>query len=171
MAAMNLASARSSPAYDVVLIAHVVAGVIGFGAVAITGHYARSARRWPGGGVAREVRVFFKPGRNVLARSVWLVPVLGVVLMAMSGGDYGWGDLWVWSGVALFGAAAGLVQWVIWPGERALQVLVAGLEDAGRTPDGARGQIDTVALRVGRAVAGVDVCYVVAFALMIIKPH
>ncbi|MHB1486417.1 MAG: hypothetical protein ACYCS7_05535 [Acidimicrobiales bacterium] len=171
MGAMILASVRSSPAYDIVLIAHVAVGVIGFAAVALTGHYARSARRWPEAGLAPEVKVFFKPGPNVLARLVWLVPVLGVVLVAMSGGAFGWGDLWVWLGVALFGVAAGLLQWVVWPGEGALQVLVAGLDYAGGTPDGIRTDIDRVALRVGRAVAGVDVCYVVAFALMIVKPR
>ena len=165
----------SSPAYDAVLVAHVVAGIIGFGSVALTGHYASAARRATAGAISPAVRVYFKPGTNFVARTVWLVPILGFALLALSRGDFGLGDTWVWLGLVLFGVAAGLLEWRVWPGERRLQTILADVGDqSGPGPDvSVAGDFEDVARvghQVARSVAVVDVCYVAAFVLMFAKP-
>lgn len=110
-------------AYDIVLLAHVLAAVIGFGVVAVAGSNALALRR--PGPRPEALRRYYRPGVNWAARSLFVVPLLGVALVAMSGGDWSYREGWVLGGLALWALAALLGELVLWPGERALQEMVA----------------------------------------------
>src|SRR6516165_11006061 len=109
------------------IVLHVLSAVVGFGAIALTGVYAGLARRRADGAVRR----YFRPGTNWAARAVYVVPVLGVVLVATSHGTDRYSQTWVWVSLLLWVLAATLAHAVVWPGERRIQQLVAEPPPAG----------------------------------------
>jgi hypothetical protein len=116
-------SSNRGAAYDLVLLAHVLAALVGFGAVGVAGVYALILlRRGP---VSESVRRYYRPGVNWAGRILFLVPVLGVVLMVMSRGEWSFDDAWIGIGLVLWAAAAMAAEMVLWPAERELQTLVA----------------------------------------------
>ncbi len=115
------AIARSA-GYDVVLLAHVLCALAGLGAVAVAGGYALALLRSGPGSEA--VRRYYRPGINWAGRILFLVPVLGVVLIAMSRGVWSFSDGWVTAGLVLWSVAAATGELVLWPSERRLQTAV-----------------------------------------------
>jgi len=109
-------------AYDLVLLAHVLSALVGFGAVLVAGGFALALAR---SGPEREsVRRYYRSGVNWAGRVLFLVPVLGFVLMAMSHGEWSLSDGWITIGLLLWAAAALVAELVLWPTERGLQVAV-----------------------------------------------
>src|SRR3981189_3221583 len=84
--ALLAVSSSRGAAYDVVLLAHILAAVVGFGAVAVAGVNAPLLRR-PGPPSASMLR-YYRPGVNWAGRITFLVPVLGVALVGMSHGSW-----------------------------------------------------------------------------------
>ncbi len=111
-------------AYDVVLLAHVLAAAIGLGAVVVAGTYAWALLRSGSGSEA--VRRYYRPGVNWAGRVLFLIPVLGLALMGMSHGDWSFSDGWILGGLALWAGVAVAAEMVLWPAERRLQEVVAG---------------------------------------------
>jgi uncharacterized membrane protein len=72
------------------------------------------------------VRRYYRPGVNWAGRALFLVPLFGVALMAMSAGDWSYADGWVLGGIMSWAGAALLAEMLLWPAERALQAEVAG---------------------------------------------
>jgi hypothetical protein len=124
-------TAPTGPAYSVVLIAHVLCAVVGFGAIGLTGAQAWRARLGPDAPSAESVRRYFRPGTNWAARLLYGVPVFGFVLLAMSKGAFDARDAWVTAGLLIWLTAALTAEMVVWPGERAIQ------EALGRSGNGA----------------------------------
>jgi uncharacterized membrane protein len=147
-----------------VVVLHVVSAVVGFGAIFLTGVYAGLARRRGG----EAVRRYFRPGPNWAARSVFLVPVLGVVLVWTSKGADRFAQLWVWVSLLLWVLAAGLAHVVVWPGERRIQQLVA---ESPPTGTGARqAELERACRRLERAAVAIDLAFVATLVLMVVKP-
>ncbi|MHB1972911.1 MAG: DUF2269 family protein [Acidimicrobiales bacterium] len=178
------AMAVTSPLYDVVMAVHVLAAVVGFGALGSTGAYAAALRRDGDPFASRALRRYFTPGPNWPARAVLLVPLLGGTLLALGHGrDVGYP--WPWIGLAVWTAATGLASAVLWPAEREIQALLAagaagaagaGDGDAGTTVGVAEGRADLVerlvssALRAERAAAVTSLLFVVALVVMVWQP-
>lgn len=112
------------PGYSVLLVLHVAAAFVGFGALGTTGVQAARARRGPGQPGAESLRRYFRPGVNWVGRALYAVPVLGFALVADSNGAVGVGDSWVVTGLVLWLVATLVAETVVWPGERRIQVLV-----------------------------------------------
>ncbi len=146
----------NSVAYDLVLLAHVLAAVAALVAVVASGGFAlalRGALR-SGRPLTEPVVRYFRPGVNWVGRVLFAVPVLGIVLMAMSGGEWSWSDTWISMGTGAWALVAVIAEAVLWPGERHLQTVVAGRTGGG--PDGdpgrtARGGRRVPADRTGRS--------------------
>jgi uncharacterized membrane protein len=130
------------------------------GAVAVAGCYALALRRPVPPSDA--VRRYYRPGVNWAGRTLFLVPVLGVALVAMSRGDWSYGEGWVLGGVLLWAVAAVLAELVLWPGERALQ------DAAGQSvaPADLGGRCLSVAAAAGLIAAAL----VAATVIMVAKP-
>ena len=148
-------------AFDLVLLAHIVVALVAFGVVAVSAVQAVRLGRVGRGPVPENLLRYYAPGVNWVGRSLHLVPVLGVVLVAMSRRAYGYDDLWVQLGLGLWLAAAVAAEGVLWPAERRLQRQVATAEPA-RSP---RSVIDVVL-----AAAGIEVALLVATVVMVAKP-
>jgi len=110
-------------AYDSVLLVHVLAAFAGFGVVGVAGIYALLLRR--DGPRSEAVARYYRPGVNWAGRTIFLVPVLGATLIAMSSGAWSYRDLWIEIGLTAWTVAAVLGEVVLWPAERRLQRLAA----------------------------------------------
>ena len=91
------------------------------------------------------LRRYFRPGTNWAGRTIYGIPVFGLVLIAMSQGAYALGQGWVIGGLAIFAALAYVGEGVLWPAEQRLQVALSRAATevgrgttAGRTRTGAR---------------------------------
>ena len=163
----------NSVAYDLVLLAHVLAAVAALVAVVAAGGFAlalRGALR-SGRPLTEPVVRYFRPGVNWVGRVLFAVPVLGIVLMAMSGGEWSWSDTWISMGTGAWALVAVIAEAVLWPGERHLQTVVAGRTGGG--PDGDPGRTAGEAaacLRTGLVGVGLGAALVAVAVLMVAKP-
>ena len=158
-AQFTLDHARNA-AYDIVLLAHVLSALVGLGAVVVAGGYALALRR--SGAASEVVRRYYRPGVNWGGRVLFLVPVFGVALVAMSDGDWSYADGWVTAGLLLWAIVALGAEMVLWPAERRIQ---AELEDPTSAAD-----VRAECGRVAVTAAGVAVLLVVAAVVMVAKP-
>jgi uncharacterized membrane protein len=156
--AVSAANARSA-AYDIVLLAHVLSVVVGFGAVAVAGGYALSLRRSGPGSEA--VRRYYRPGVNWAGRVLFLVPVFGFVLIGLSHHEWSLADGWITTGLLLWAVVAVAAELVLWPAERQLQSAVAA---------GTGAQAGPLCLRVAATGLGVCLLLVGATVVMVAKP-
>ncbi len=157
--ATTTALARNA-GYDIVLLAHVLSAIIGFGSVVVAGGYALALRRSGPGSDA--VDRYYRPGINWAGRVLFLVPVLGVVLISMSQGHWSFSDGWISDGLVLWAVAAALGELVLWPAERRIQVAVGA-------PQPAAG-LGTQCLQVIVSAAAIVVVLLVATVVMVAKP-
>ena len=164
----------NSAAYDLVLLAHVLAALVGIAAVLAAGGFALSLRNALGrdGPLPETLVRYYRPGVNRVGRVLFAVPVLGIALMVMSRGQWSWSDAWISSGMAGWAAVALAAEAALWPDERQLQVAVAG-RGASAGPDGGAGptgDASGLCLRVGLTALGCAVALVATVALMVAKP-
>ncbi|MHB1508839.1 MAG: DUF2269 family protein [Acidimicrobiales bacterium] len=160
----------SVPAYDILLVCHVVAGLVGFGAIAAAGLAASSARRCADPASDEAVRRFFRQGPDWPARAIFLVPLLGLALLL-------WGDRsavhasWPWIGLSLWVTAVGVATAICWPAERDAQVSLAALQQASSDSRDmlVRGFRDACR-KMEQAVTAISLCFLAAVAVMIVKP-
>jgi uncharacterized membrane protein len=146
--------------YDIILLAHVLSALAGFGVVVVAGASALALRR--PGPPSQALRRYYRPGVNWAGRTLFLVPVFGVALVAMSGGDWSYSQGWVVGGILLWAVGALAAELVLWPGERALQAAAGELvppPDLGRR-----------CLSVAVTAGGVAVALVAASVVMVAKP-
>jgi hypothetical protein len=155
-------NARSA-VYDLVLLAHVLSVIAGFGTVVVAGAYALALRR--PGPVSPSVERYYRPGVNWAGRTLFLIPVFGVALIAMSHGQWSFSDGWVTLGLTLWAAAALVAEMALWPAERQLQLAVADRSTAGD-----RSSLRRRCLGVAGMAGGLLVVAIVASAVMVAKP-
>jgi len=171
----------NSAAYDLVLLAHVLSALVAMVALVVAGGFALALRGALGRGGPLPVAVvrYFRPGVNWVGRVLFLVPVLGVALIAMSGGQWGYSDGWVTIGLAVWAVVALVAEGVLWPTERRLQEVVATREatvgtatEAPGGPDGQEppGDPAGLCLRSGLLGIGLAVVLVAVAVLMVAKP-
>ncbi len=165
MAAVAAAQAPTGPAFSVVLVLHIGAALVGYGAMIATGVQAERVRRGPQVPGAASARAFFRPGVNWAARTVYAVPILGVALVAMSGGAFSFGDPFVDVGIAVWVASVVTAELVLWPGERAVQ---RALGDG--SVEASPGDLARACRRVTRASAFLAAAFVGAGIVMAVKP-
>ncbi len=108
-----------SAAYDIVLLAHILAVVAALVAVVVAGASAAALSR--PGPIPQHLSRYYRPGVNWAGRVLFAVPVLGFVLITLSEGQWAVSDRWVVIGLVLWLAAATLAEAVLWPAERRLQ--------------------------------------------------
>jgi hypothetical protein len=129
----------SGAAFTVVLVLHVAAVLVCMVVlVASTVAAARLITARPGP-LPASVRAYFSPGVNWAGRTLYLVPVLGSVLIGLSGGRDSFVDTWVLIGLGLWTAAAGVAEAALWPAERRVQraLSAAGIGAGAGTGAGA----------------------------------
>ncbi|HEX3841213.1 MAG TPA: DUF2269 family protein [Acidimicrobiales bacterium] len=163
IAALVAVSVNRGAAYEVVVLAHVLAAVIGFGTVGVAGAYAWVlGRRGP---TSESVVRYYRPGVNWVGRILFVVPILGFVLIGMSHGPDGYGlaDAWVMIGLVLWALAALAGEMLLWPTERELQQRVAAGEWDGQAHR-------SLTRRVVWTSVALTIVFVAAMVIMVAKP-
>lgn len=160
-----------SPAYDIGVVAHVVAGVVGFGAIAVGGYEASRAQRLVNPVEDPRARRFFRGGIDWPGRLIFLVPLIGLALL-FSGDRSDLHRAWPWIGLTFWLASAGLATALCWPAERRAQRLLASAAEA-EDETAALGAVASFrkACRDMETAAGmISICFLAAVAVMIIQP-
>jgi hypothetical protein len=151
----------SDPIGAILLVAHVTAAVIAYGALGATGAFARSARTVDDPFSQERLLRFFRPGHNVASQVLYAVPLLGLgVLFTEPSGDLT--RAYPWIGVAIWTVSIGVATGWLWPAEHELQSLLA----TGPAP-GARAVVRGQARGVERAAIVLTGCFVVALVVMV----
>jgi hypothetical protein len=155
-------SVPTGAGFDILLLLHVAAVVVGLIAVASSGVMALRLQGAQGGDLPPSVAAYFAPGTNWPGRAVHAVPVLGLLLVWASHGAYGFGQSWVQWGLGLWVVAAGLCEGLLFPSERRVQGALAEAGEGGAQ------------LAAGRTVtwsaAAVLAVLVAASVVMVVKP-
>jgi uncharacterized membrane protein len=149
-----------SAAYDLVLLAHVLTALIGLGAIVVAAGCALALSR--SGPASQSLSRYYRPGINWAGRVLFLVPVFGVALIAMSHGEWSFSDPWVGIGLVLWLVVAAVAELVLWPAERRLQEVV-GTPSAGTDPR-------SLCLRLVAVAAVLALVLVAATVVMVAKP-
>ena len=155
-----VAAVPTGPGFDVVLLLHVAAAAVALASVVVAGVQAGRLLAAGPAGPPAGVAGYYAPGVNWVGRTLHAVPLLGLALVGLSGGAYGFDDAWVQWGLGLWVLAAVGAEAVLWPAERRVQAVLAGGEPV------ARGACRTAVLAAG-AVAGV---LLAASAVMVAQP-
>ena len=140
----------------------MVAAVVGFGAVAISGVYGAGATDLTRAEALDDARRWFGvPNRLELA--LVAVPVFALAALVFGGRQRDLGQLWVDAALIVWLGAGAVVAFVVHPAEARLRTLLAGA-DIDLTAAAAAGR------RLSRGAAVCDVAFVVALGLMIWQP-
>ncbi len=158
-------SVPRGPAYSLVLVAHMLAAVVGFGTVGLTGWHAGRAAQGPLAPGAPAVRRYFRSPTNWAPRAVYAVPVLGFALVGLSHGAFRPDDGFVVTGLVLWAGAVAVAEMVVWPAERRLVGVVAG--DWGAADLVA---VTAVCRRIELGASVLVVLFVAATVVMVVQP-
>lgn len=192
---LGVSAPVTSKLYDVLLLTHVLLALASVAVVAAAAWNAAEASRLvgllddeelPPGLAARveRLRRFYRPGRNLAGRVLFLVPVLGLALVADSGGLSMFSQPWLAGGVAAWLLAATVAEGALWPADRHLRAVIGATKPPAKTlAEGAPAQLGTqvrrgadrrvvraTAQQAQVAAATVELALVVAFVLMIGQP-
>ncbi len=153
----------NSGAYQAVLIAHILAVVVGFGGLYANSVYAVQARRRGGAEWAAISEASEFATTRVSAIAIYLVPILGIALLGMSDKQYKFSQAWVSASFGLYIVILAILLGVVRPSYRKLNALLRS-----PSPDG--GAIAAVEKRMA-AFTGVNhLLVVVVIYLMVVKP-
>jgi hypothetical protein len=167
-----LVASTAGDVFGVLVAAHVICAVVGFGALLLSGIYGFSNRRPAGPEAIEEARRYFRsPGRIELL--VLPVPFLGLAALLVQPHGRGPGQLWDLAASAIWLVAAVVLFGVVRPAERSIR---AALRLGAATPASGEGDIDLARLgesarRLGWAGLTTDMAFFLALVLMIFQPH
>jgi hypothetical protein len=167
------ATVPTGPGFDVVLLLHVAAVVAALGSVVVTGIQAGRMLAVDADDVPAGVVGYFAPGVNWVGRTLYAVPLLGLALVALSRGAYGFGDGWVQWGIGLWAAAVAGAEIVLWPAERRVQAGLAAsvLEDRALANDTAvRTSLRRACMVAVVAACALTAVLIAAIVVMVVRP-
>jgi uncharacterized membrane protein len=115
--------------YQIILLLHIVAAIVGFGGVIAQGTYNAKAFAANAG----DASVILRTTRAVtdLAHyGIYAVFVLGIILISLSGGDISFGDPWISASFAIWFALVGVAHGMVKPSVKALEARAGSLDSA-----------------------------------------
>jgi len=161
----------TGPGYDLLVGAHVLSAVVGFGAVGVSGTYAARARSSANPRGEPALQRYFRPGTNWAERVLLLTPVLGGILL-WAGDRHAVSQPWPWIGLGCWVLAAAIASGLCWPAEQRIQAWLAAaavspeeglVTELGRFRDTCR--------VVQWSASAVSLCFASAVVVMIWQPR
>ena len=159
--------------YRIVLLLHILTAIIGFGGVLLNGVYAAEGKKRPGPGGRAIAEANYAVSVGWAEKSIYAVPVFGILLVLMSDSAWEWEQTWIWTSLALYVVSLGLSHGVLIPGARQINVLLAEMEQAGPPVGGPPpqvAQIEALGKRQGMVSMVLDLALIAMLALMIWRP-
>lgn len=167
-------------AYNFVLLLHILASIIGFGAVFLNAVYgARSKRLGEAGDAAGSAAIAetnFFASERVATWFVYAVPILGISLIFQSDEQWGFDHTWIWLSLVLYVVALGLSHGALRPNAARMTVLLREMATAGSPVEGAGGpppqveELDRLGRTVGTTRTVLNLILIAILYLMIFKP-
>lgn len=175
---MVLATYRSG-VYNVLLLLHILAAIVGFGGVVLNGIYAAQANKRGGreGLAVSEANEFVSS--KVAERAIYAVFVLGILLLIVGRPVVKFSQGWVITATVLYLIGLGTAQSVMVPGHRRLNRLMDELTSASAPSGGAQiasgpppqvAEIEALGKRLAATGAFLNLVLVVIVFLMVFKP-
>ena len=167
-----LLAAVDSGAYKLVLLLHILAAIVGFGAVFLNGLYGAQAKRRQGveGAAIAEANYDVT---HVAEFVIYTVPIWGLGLVGMSDKAWKFSQTWVWLALTLYVVGIAVSHAVMIPSARRLKTLareVAGRGPAAGGPPPEAAEMDELGKRLGAGGGFLNLLLVVILVLMIWKP-
>ncbi len=153
-----------SGVYQLVLVLHILAVVIGFGGMFIAGFYGNEARKRPGMEGLAVAETTLKVTGAIPTVGVCAAPILGLLLVFMSDDTWKFSEAWVSASFLLYFVLMGLATAVQVPTIRKIVALRAGAQ-GGMTPE-----MEILGKKAATVGGIVNVLWVVTLALMVYKP-
>jgi uncharacterized membrane protein len=158
--------------YKIVLVLHIMAAIVGFGAVFLNGVYAAQAKKRQGP-TGRAVIEANYAVTQVGEKLIYAVPVLGILLVLASDEAWSFSDTWIWLSMALYVVGIAVSHAVLIPGAKKIMALMVEIESgpppAGGPPPQAA-EIEALGKRQAAAGGFLNVLLVVLVGLMVFKP-
>ena len=150
--------------YNVVLVLHILASIIGFGGMFIAGFYGNEARSLPGREGLAVAQTTLKVTGQIPTVAVLAVPILGILLILMSEDTIKFSAMWVSLSFLLYFVLMGLATGLQVPTIRKMVAMRAGADGAQSMEMQAMGK------KVAAVSAVVNVLWVLILILMVFKP-
>jgi uncharacterized membrane protein len=152
-----------SGVYNFVLLLHLIAVVIGFGAVLLNGLYGAQAKKRPGpGGLAIAEANFFVTSK-VAEPVIYLVPLFGFALIGLSDSGWKFSQTWVVASLVLYVIGLANARLVLMPTTaKMIDMMRAGPPDAAK--------MDAAGKRLAAAGGFAHLIFTAIMILMIWKP-
>ena len=139
--------------YNVFLLLHLMAAIVGFGAVFLNGVYDARAKRL-GGAEGRAVSEANFAVSTIGEYAIYSVPIWGFAMIGVSDGALDFGQTWIWLSLVLYVVALGIAHAVVRKGAKQLM----------------ERRDEAVEKRVAAGGAVLNLILIVIVALMIWKP-
>jgi uncharacterized membrane protein len=150
--------------YEFVLVLHILAVVIGFGGMFISGFYGNEAAKRPGREGLAVAETTMKVTALAPTMAVYSVPILGILLILLSDDTWKFSEAWVGISMLLYIVLLVLAITVQVPNIRKMIALRAGADGAQPLE---MQKLGKTAATVGGIV---NVLWVVVLFLMVFKP-
>lgn len=150
--------------YNVVLVLHILAAIIGFGGMFIAGFYGNESRSLPGREGLAVAQTTLKVTGQIPTVAVVAVPILGILLILMSEDAIKFSALWITLSFLLYIVLMGLATGIQVPTIRKMVAMRAGADGASSM------QVQAMGKKVATVGAIVNVLWVLILILMVFKP-
>lgn len=161
-------------AYNVVLLLHFLAAIVGFGGVLLNGVYAAKAQALPPDRALAVMETNTFVSTKVAQKAIYTVPLFGIALVEMSEDAFEWSQTWVWLSLVLYVVAIGVSHGVMGPAVREMLALQAEVAAAGPTAAGGpppqAARMEALGKKIAPTSMVLDLALVVIIVLMIWKP-
>lgn len=152
-----IAAVQTTKAFDLVLVAHVLVAIAALVVILVLRSSAVAV--WKGGVLSPTAQQTFSGGLELAGRVVHVVPLTGLLLLALSRGAYGFTTGFVVVGLTGWVLAAAALEGVAFPAQRTIAASLAAGTDA--RPD---------ARRLARATELAALALVATAVVMVIGP-
>lgn len=157
-----------STAYQIVLVLHLIAVIVGFGGLALNGYQGAVAASLKGRGGA-VVGDSVDKGYSLVEWFIYAVPILGIVLVMLSDDVFKFSQLWITLAFVLYIVILGLLHGLQLPTVRRINALLAEMGAAGGTSQQAA-EVDRLGSRAGLVGGVLNLLLAASVVVMVFKP-
>ncbi len=150
--------------YNLVLVLHILAVIIGFGGMFIAGFYGRESENRPGRDGLAVAETTLKVTGTIPTVAVVAVPILGILLILLSDDTWKFSEAWISLSFLLYIVLMGLATGVQVPAIRKMVAMRSGAEGAQSL------EMQALGKKAATVSAIVNVLWVVILFLMVFKP-
>ena len=163
--------------HKLLLVAHIMAAIVGFGAVYLNGIYGAEVKKRRG----PEGLAVLKANHRVTMVGEWIiytVPVFGILLVLTSDKVFKFSQTWIWLALLLYVIGIGVTHAVMIPTVKKMEATMEELNAMGPPPAGAAPSgpppqaavMEALGKRLAMGGGFLNVLLVVIVAVMVWKP-